>query len=340
MAKSLKTNLSSDYLKAAQYLYSKSARKCIVAYVESYDDVAFWRNLLEKFETDKYYFRVMLPSANTLTKGKKIVLLNSIGSSQLGESLLACVDSDYDFLLQDATHISKEINTNAFVFHTYAYAIENYFCFADSLYEVCVQATLNDNEIFDFKRYLAEYSQIVYPLFLWTIWFARQRDTQAFPMHVLNNLTRIYTFQVREPQKSLNRLRDKVAQKLAELERNYPEYVQQVAQLEPDLKQLGLEPDTTYLFMQGHHIFDHVVMRIIKPVCSILIQQRERYIERLAVHKEQYNNELTAYQNSLTDIEQALKRNFGFNNLFAYHWLYSDLKSFMENLNGGSLATD
>ena len=340
MAKSLKTNLSSNYLKAAQHLYSKSARKCIVAYVESYDDVAFWRNLLEKFETDKYYFRVMLPSSSTLTKGKKIVLLNSIGSAQLGESLIACVDSDYDFLLQGATPISSEINTNKFVFHTYAYAIENYFCFADSLHEVCVQATLNDNDIFDFKRYLSEYSEIAYPLFLWTLWFAHQRDTQAFPMNVFNNLTRIYSFQVREPKKSLNRLRDKVNQKLAELERNHPDQISEVDKLGAELKPLGLQPDTTYLFMQGHHIFDHVVLRIIKPVCSILIQQRERYIERLAIHKEQYNNELTAYQNSLTDIEQALKRNFGFNNLFAYHWLYSDLKDLMDGLNGTTVPKD
>lgn len=333
MALSLKSNLSSDYIKASQSLYSKKERKCIVAYVESYDDVSFWRNLLEKFETDEYYFRVMLPSATSLTKGKKIVLFNTINSNQLGDSLIACVDGDYDYLLQATTPVSKELNTNRFIFHTYAYAIENYFCFADSLHEVTVQATLNDNEIFNFKEYLSEYSRIVYPLFLWTIHFARHRNANAFPMYVFNNVTRINNFNVRNPESSLNRLQDKVDQKLAALERTYPDLITSVQALSSDLSTLGVTRDNTYLFMQGHHIFEHVVIKILKPVCSVLIQQRENYIKRLAVHKEQYKNELTAYQNSLIDVEQALKRNFGFDHLFAYNWLKSDIERFIAELN-------
>ena len=50
MAISLKDNLTSSYFNAAHKLYSKKARRRIVAYVESYDDVAFWRTLLEEFE--------------------------------------------------------------------------------------------------------------------------------------------------------------------------------------------------------------------------------------------------------------------------------------------------
>ena len=49
----------------------KKARRRIVAYVESYDDVAFWRTLLEEFEDEEHYFQVMLPSATSLAKGKK-----------------------------------------------------------------------------------------------------------------------------------------------------------------------------------------------------------------------------------------------------------------------------
>ncbi len=332
MALSLKGNLSSDYFKAAHKLYSKKERKQIVAYVESYDDVAFWRTLLEEFEDETKCFRVMLPSANTLTKGKKIVLMNSIKAENFGESLIACVDSDYDFLLQEATSVSKALNTNQYIFHTYAYAIENYFCFAESLHEVCVQATLNDKVIFDFERYLGEYSEIVYPLFLWTILFLRQRDTRAFPMYNFNNLTRVYSFQVNDPQKSLDRIKHKVEQKLSELERNYPQNIDLIPRLGKELESLGLIPQTTYLFIQGHHLFDQVVLKILRPVCSILRQQRERYIKRLAQHKTQYENELTSYQNSISDVEQALKKNFGFKNLFAYHWLRSDLKNFVDRI--------
>ena len=41
-------------------------------------------------------FEVMLPSKTTLAKGKKSVLMNELGS-QLGQNMIACVDSDYDY---------------------------------------------------------------------------------------------------------------------------------------------------------------------------------------------------------------------------------------------------
>ena len=50
MATSLRDNLTSSYFNAAHKLYSKKVRRRIIAYVESYDDVAFWRTLLEEFD--------------------------------------------------------------------------------------------------------------------------------------------------------------------------------------------------------------------------------------------------------------------------------------------------
>ena len=60
MPTSLRHNLTSAYLDAARKLSPKRARRRIVAYVESYDDIAFWRTLLEEFEDDEHYFQVML----------------------------------------------------------------------------------------------------------------------------------------------------------------------------------------------------------------------------------------------------------------------------------------
>ena len=130
-------------------------RRRIVAYVESYDDVFFWRSVLDEFENDSIYFEVMLPSRTNLGKGKKYVLSNQLGN-QLGESLIACVDADYDYLMQGSNPVSKEIIENPYIFHTYVYAIENYQCYARGLHEVCVMATLNDKEIVDLEAFMAE----------------------------------------------------------------------------------------------------------------------------------------------------------------------------------------
>ena len=74
-------SLTSAYFSAANKLYPKNTRKRIVAYVESYDDVAFWRSLFEELEDGEHFFQVMLPSATSLAKGKKIVLMNTLNTA-------------------------------------------------------------------------------------------------------------------------------------------------------------------------------------------------------------------------------------------------------------------
>lgn len=95
----LTSYLNSSYIHAMNQLGGQHARQRIVAYVESYDDVFFWSNLLRPLETDKYFFEVMLPSRTSLCKGKKIAMANDLGN-RLGHCMIACVDADYDYLMQ------------------------------------------------------------------------------------------------------------------------------------------------------------------------------------------------------------------------------------------------
>lgn len=60
--------------------------------------------------------------------------------------------------------------------------------------------------------------------------------------------------------------------------------------LRTELKELGLMPETTYLYMQGHHVMDNVVMKLLTPVCTVLRREREQEIKRLAEHNEQFKN--------------------------------------------------
>ena len=62
MGKRLSDNLSSAYIDAANRLNGKRARRKIIAYVEAYDDIFFWRTVLSSFENEERYFEVMLPS--------------------------------------------------------------------------------------------------------------------------------------------------------------------------------------------------------------------------------------------------------------------------------------
>lgn len=330
MAISLKHNLTSAYLDAAHKLSPKKARRRIVAYVESYDDVAFWRTLLAEFENEERYFQVMLPSVTSLAKGKKMVLMNTLNTTELGRSLIACVDSDYDFLLQGATNVSRKINRNPYIFQTYGYAIENFHCFAETLREVCVQATLNDRFILDFPAFLKRYSQIAYPLFLWNVWFYRQHDTHTFPMYDFNACVRLQDVNIRHPYRCLDEMQRSVSAKLSELRTRFPQNIEKVEHLKEDLQKLGLTPDTTYLYIQGHHIMDSVVLKILIPVCTVLRREREQEIKRLAEHNEQFRNEFTGYENSQVNVALMLKKNSGYKNLYLYQWLKEDVREFLE----------
>lgn len=325
MATTLKENLTSSYLDAAHRLRSKKSRRCIVAYVESYDDVAFWRSILSEFENEERYFRVMLPSSTSLSKGKKMVLMNALNTRELGRSLIACVDSDYDFLLQDATATSRKLNRNPYIFQTYAYAIENYQCYAESLHDVCVTATLNDRPLLNFPDFLRRFSEIIYPLFLWNVWFYRRHDTHTFSMSDFHGYIRLREISVRHPSQALDDIRLHVEAKLHELEDAFPEQKEEVQALGRRLEPLGLTPATTYLYIQGHHLMDNVVMKLLTPVCTVLRREREEEIKRLATHREQFRNELTSYENSLTPVELMLRKNEAYKGLYLYQWVRRDL---------------
>lgn len=330
--KDLRQNLTSAYLNAARSLSPKTARRRILAYVESYDDIAFWRTLLSEFENEERYFQVMLPSSKSLARGKKTVLLNLLRADQLGENLVACVDSDYDFLLQGATQQSRKVNHNPYILQTYSYAIENYHCYAESLHEVCVQATLNDRVILDIPAFLRAYSQAVYPLFLWNIYFYRRNDQHTFPMYDFHHCTRLQEVDLQRPDATLADVRRRVTAKLEGLRHRFPQVQLRVDGLGRDLQRLGLTPDTTYLYIQGHHLMENVVLKLLTPICTLLRREREREIKRLAGHREQMQNELTCYENSLVSVGVMLKKNDSYKNLYLYQWMRRDVERLLLHL--------
>ena len=328
MAKRLTQNITSLYIEAANSLRPKSARKRIVAYVESYDDVSFWSHLLSEYNCDKYYFQVMLPSNTSLAKGKKVAMMNDLGLG-LGGHMIACVDSDYDYLLQGATSTSRRIIESPFVLHTYAYAIENYQCYAGSLHGVCVQSTLNDKAMIDFEAFFRLYSQIIYPLFVWNIWFYRKRELSTFSMQDFCRVVRLDPVSVPHPEDALEQLRIRVEKKRRWLSRRYPHALPELEVMTPELERLGVTPDNTYLFIQGHHLKENVVMKLLSPVCVRLRRERESEIHHLACHAQQYRNELTAYHRSLQTIEAVLRKNTEYEEAPTYAMIKRDVERLM-----------
>lgn len=331
MKKRLQDHLSSGYIESANKLRSKKSKKRIVAYVESYDDVFFWRSILKKFENEEYYFEVMLPSRTSLSRGKKSALMNMLGPG-LGEYMIACVDADYDWLLQGATEMSKTVCSNPYVIHTYAYAIENYQCYAPNLHTICVMSTLNDRVMIDLNAFMSEYSSIIWPLFVWNIWCYRYNNYSEFTMSDFCEVVTFRDVNPYHPENTLQAVKNRVNKKIAWLQRRFPEGKKTYAPLRAELLNMGLTPETTYLFMQGHSVFENVVMPLLTPVCTLLRKEREREIVKLAEHEIQRQNELACYQHSQAPVDDMLRKNTGFRTSKPYEWLSEDIKRLMEEV--------
>ena len=331
MSNRLTDNISSRYIEAANRLRPSTARKRVVAYVESYDDVLFWRSVLDEFESDTLTFEVMLPSQTNLRKGKKNVMGNKLGDN-LGQYLIACVDADYDYLMQGQTPISHEMLENPYVFHTYVYAIENYQCYARGLHEVCVMSTLNDREMVNLEAFMEEYSRIIWPLFVWNVWCYRYDCYSRFTLMDFAGLVGIRDINPFHPELALEQLRRTVNRKIAWMQQHYPQGRKTYKPLRDELLSLGLTPETSYLYIQGHTLFENVVLPLLTPICNHLRKERESEIRRNAVHTQQRQNELSCYQRRQSPIDQMLRKSTKFRTSAPYQWLKEDLRKFIDNL--------
>ena len=313
MAKRLTQNLNSAYLEAANRLRPSRARQRLVAFVESFDDIAFWRTVLDDYEDENRYFEIKLPSRKNLGKGKRLALMNLMNADQLGGSMIACVDADYDYLLQDTYEESRFISQSPYVIHTFVYAIENYQCWAPSLHKAVVTATLNDRPVLNYEEFLREYSQIVWPLFVWNIWCYRHEKYKSFTMMDFCGFIGFHAISPYHPEDALAHVRRRVNQKIAWLQRRFPEGKGSYPTLRNELQErFGITPDTTYLYIQGHTLFDNVVLPLLEPICAQLRKEREREIKTLAMHAKQRQCELSSYQHSVMAIDTVLKKSTAF----------------------------
>lgn len=330
MPSRLTSHINSQYLDAANRLKPKGGKRVVTAYVESYDDVWFWRSVLQEFERDDLKFEVMLPSRDRLQRGKKSVLANLVSGDRLGSAMIACVDADYDYLLQGSTEHSRLMLDNPYVVHTQVYAIESYQCYAEGLREACVMATLNDHELLDLPAFVHDYSMIIWPLLVWNVWAYRHDRYKEFSLGDFAQVVKLHEVNIMQPQKALGQLRQRVNGYQNRMYQRFPEAKKSYAAMKEELKRLGVRPETCYLYMQGHTLFEGMILPLLTPVCARLRREREQEITRMACHEKQRQNELSCYQHSIFPIEAMLKKGSMYRELPEYDLMREQVKRIVE----------
>ena len=308
-------------------------RHLVHVYVEGYEDVAFWRGIFDHFRNPYLRFEISVPNRDDLPKGKK-VLMSMLNRTEK-ESVLLCVDSDFDYLFAGETEQSAKILNADNMFHTYTYATENYLCYAPSLRNVCVKATKTDTRIFDFVRFMEAYSNIIYPLFLWYVHSARHSTESVFTLAEFRAAVRLGYVDIRHNgEGTLAWLQRNVERRRLALERDNPAMCEAVEALGAQLNKRGVERDNCYLFMHGHTLMDNVTMPLLSAVCDKLRQLSVAKINGSKVEGVALKNELQNYTNTLRSIRDVLLDNENYTSCPLYKRLRDDIQEYLDVMIG------
>ena len=304
-------------------------RYLVRVYVEGYEDVAFWRGIFDHFKNPYLRFEISVPNRDDLPKGKQ-VLLSMLEHCSEDDTLL-CIDSDFDYLFNGSTEQSKRVLEAKNMFHTYTYATENYLCYAPSLHNVCVKATKNDTRIFDFVRFMAEYSKVIYPLFIWYLYSAEHHTENRFTLAEFRASVRLNYVDIRHNgESSLAWLQRNVERRCEALRSDNPDISDRLDDLSIELEKRGVTKDNCYLYMHGHTLMDNVVMPLLTSVCDKLRQLSIAKIHNSKVTGIALKNELQNYTNTLRSIKDVLLDNENYTDSPLYKQLRNDIQRYLD----------
>ncbi len=305
-------------------------KRVVHVYVEGYEDVSFWRGIFDVYESNTLTFDVAVPPREDLAKGKK-VLIGMIPETSPYHIL--CMDSDFDYLFGDSTPQAKTVNHSQYIFHTYAYSTENFLCYGPSLHNVCVKATKNDARIFDFEKFLKEYSRVIYPLFVWYAYSAHLKDENVFTLLEFKSSVKLGYVEVeKNGADTIDWLKIQVDKRLGILHRHNPDYAKQIPVFMRKLQQRGLRPEDTYMYMQGHTLLDNVVIMMLNAVCEQLKLMSNIRINTSSKTGVALKNELSNYNNSLRNVRDVLLDNEAYKDCLLYKKLQQDIESYITAL--------
>jgi len=314
----LNSNINSEHYKAEDALNN---RNTIFIYVESESDISFWSSIFINKGINNID---VSPASKTSEKRGKQEVMKLVEEADV--NLLLCVDSDYDYIFENTTDISKEINTNSFIFQTYSYSIENIKCNVNTLNDVVYESTKVENTIFSFSDFFTQYSELIFELFIYSI-YDEKNKIGSFS---INDLSKIITFGCninidKQGIDELVLLKDRVSEKKRNLDSLPNDFFYEC---EENLTKKGINRTNTYLFIKGHTLLDNIVTLILKPLQKRIKDIKYKEISKLDVSGVEKNKLRTQYADNIIDVIQVLQQNTNFENCSLIEKINSDIQKY------------
>lgn len=297
-------------------LDAKMFRCRAAVHVENKDDIFFWSAVLKHFRPDDR-FHFISGSRNEFGNETSGVTQCLKYYDFLSPDFFICIDSDYRYLLRE-----KGIDVKHFVFQTYTYSFENHHCFAEGLNDVCSRVTHLENRVFNFHKFLTEYSRIVYDLFIWHLYFVGA-DSTIFSKYDFNKHINLANYKshliVRDNGgRALDELRSRVEKKNQYFGRRYPNA--DLKSVSQKYEALGLTPDTAYLFLRGHNVYD-MISCIGKGVCKTILEREKNSSKNT-------RDIINSLYKERSSVDIQLKQNIKYGDYLAIRKIEEDVRQF------------
>ena len=99
------------------------------------------------------------------------------------------------------------------------------------------------------------------------------------------------------------------------------------------LRGKGVEPENTYLFMQGHTLFENVTVPLLESICSKLRRLEMEHINDSSAKGTPLMNALDNYRNSTQmGIRNLLLTNTNYKDCFLYKRLRDDIRAYVSRI--------
>lgn len=291
-----------DYSRKASILTGNPDR--VTVEVEDNIDADFWGNILrEEYPVKEFHFNPY----TTLLRGETNEKVKVSGktrimkmSEEFNDNHIACVDSDYDWLLDDTTEYGKIIKTNKYMLQTYTYSFENLVCYSSTLSDFCKKTFTEDVE-FDFEDFVHRLSSVIYPLLIWSL-FLKSRG------YVFTSSTwhGVLGGEYSSSEGAINIVAERVKQAISEIEKKHNDIIDAKKPFEEMLvKNKNLCDSNAYMFVRGH---DYVAFLLNAVLYGLKEKYTQQYIAKLkeSLEGKELGKAIETYNKSTKDLENLI----------------------------------
>jgi hypothetical protein len=279
--------------------------------IENENDESFWRSLLELVLPARSFVFYAFFSEASMTKGKPDIKKYIDFADK---DLIFCIDADYDYLLQNTDYIGKP-----FVFHTYVYAIENIYSYAEGLKNTLEKAINTEGPPFNCEAFFKNYSTIIYDWLCYSLYSEKIKDG-LLSRDICGKKTGFIRFY--NTENDLSELKIKL-EKEGEIFKKQYELLVDFNSFKIRLNELGLTQNNAYLFLRGHDLFEGVTLKLLKFLGYQILQNKYAELKQLGRENEIENlNKLLKTKH----FERNLKQNQAFQSNSFYKNIVSDIQ--------------